>query len=963
MHYRAAALLISLLCCLQSGVQAGASLSVDLERLIAEANRSSLIPVIIKFSDQLDITEVRSAVSRELQHNPLALSDHQRSKRQKLLRSKLISGLKARASDPKASLSRLLRRYGVKTPIKSLWSINAMAVDLPVHLVDEVANLPGIERISVDMALTMNATGRVDVTAEPMWNLQDVQTDRLWRLGVTGEGVTVAIVDSGVDLNHPDLVESWRGGSNSWFDPYAQHDFPSDLEGHGTQALSLILGGDSSGYQIGMAPNAQWIAAKIFDDDNETSLSAIHLALQWLLDPDGDPTTDDAPDVVNNSWGFANTINECYQEFSEDIRLLKEAGIAVVFSAGNFGPSLETSVSPANDPASLSVGSVNQFQDVDTLSSRGPGACDGGVFPKLVAPGDLVFTADVLPIGYNVVSGTSFAAPHVSGAIALLKSAFPMATVSQIETALYDSAADLGTYSADDHFGYGLLDVSAAYDLLFSEIGSDSAGMFVFGEASYSVDETTDKLIIIVRRLGGSRGEASVEYETSDYLATAGRNGDYTATSGRLIFADGETQRSFDIPIHDDNLDEENESFDLILKNPSGDALIGSRSQASVTILDDDGTGSLSFGSVSYAVNESRESVQVSLHRSGGYEGTISVDLDVVDGTALVNSDYTLPESNRIHFADGVVTLDIEIPLVQDDLHEPNEQFSLVLSNISEGGKVTQPGSSTITILDDDPNLSISSIHMDAVNYSVRENSKEVQIKVSRSGNMDRESRVHYKTVNGSAKAGVDYTTREGTLYFRPRDSSKNIVVPIRNDGRYERESSFTVMLTDVDSGTRLAKPSATLVHIVDDDARPNVSLQSSGGSASNSLGASSSFSDSFLDAGETGGNNTPPAGGEEGRNVKRSSLQIFDLFLQGYAGTEDDALNTLKTLGGTLNPQVDQDNGHGVESGQGAKDTCEETTDSSGEGCTRKEQGPEATESTNEDRESNSENLNEPST
>ncbi|MEJ2691916.1 MAG: S8 family serine peptidase, partial [Candidatus Thiodiazotropha sp.] len=459
-------------------VEGAAELTVDLEGLIDEANRTSLIPVIIKFSNPLDITTLRHEVSRQMQY--ARRGGVARKQQQRLLRNRIVSDLKAYAEGPRKALAGLLRRYGVETELKSLWSINAVALKLPAHLVGEVAALPGIERISVDMLLTMNAVSPELLTTEPQWNLSDINTEYVWRQGYAGDGVVVAIMDSGVDFNHPDLADRWRGGANSWFDPYGQNPFPIDFNGHGTQALSLILGGDASGYQIGLAPHAQWIAARLFDNEDQASLSAIHEAFQWLLDPDGDPMTDDAPDVVNNSWGFASTINQCYQEFSDDIRMLREAGIAVVFSAGNYGPFSETSISPANDPGVVSVGSVDRFRDIDTFSSRGPGACDGGVFPKLVAPGSLVYVADRLPIGYNVVSGTSFSAPHVSGAIALLKSAYPMATVSQIETALYDSATDLGTTGGDDLYGYGLINVAAAYDLLFQDLGSSSAGMLLF---------------------------------------------------------------------------------------------------------------------------------------------------------------------------------------------------------------------------------------------------------------------------------------------------------------------------------------------------------------------------------------------------------------------------------------------------------------------------------------------------
>lgn len=882
-----------------------ATLTVDLERLIDEANRTSLIPVIVKFKDQVNITTLRGEVSQQLQYAQSGFNV--RKRQQQLLRNKIVSGLKENARLPRQALATLLHKYGVKADLKSLWSINAVALKLPAHLVDEVAALPGIDRISVDMQLTMNASSTETVTAEPLWNLNNVNTDYLWQLGYAGEGVVVAIMDSGVDLNHPDLVDRWRGGNNSWFDPYAQNDLPVDFNGHGTQALSLILGGDASGYQIGMAPHAQWIAARLFDDTDQASLSAIHEAFQWLLDPDGDPATNDAPDVVNNSWGFSSTINQCYQEFSDDIRLLREAGIAVVFSAGNYGPYDETSISPANDPGVLSVGSVDQFKDIDTFSSRGPGACDGGVFPKLVAPGSLVYAADRLPLGYNVVSGTSFAAPHVTGAIALLKSAFPMATVSQIETALFDSAADLGNRGTDDQYGYGMLDVAAAYDLLYKDLGSSSAGMLAFSESQYSVDETTDKLIVNVRRLGGSAGEVTVDYETLDDQARSIRPADFAATSGSLRFADGETLRSFEIPIINDDLDEENENFYISLSNPSGDALLSSHPQVPVTILDDDGPGSISFGAFSYAVNESHPTASVSLIRTGGTTGAISADISLASETAQLDADFLLPEQMSIHFADGEVAKEISIPLVDDGIHEDNETFKILISGTSGGAGIGNPASTTVTILDDDPDTSITTIHLDAVNYFIKENGGKVSVNVVRSGNADRMATVYFSTTNGSAKAGKDFKATKGKLIFRPKVTRKHIDIDIYNDGIFEKESSFTLVLTSVDSGSRLARPEAAIVRIGDDDAQPYVSLGTSG-----SKSGTSQFNGSFSsEQTNFGTSNDGRQGGEtSNRQTGDGSLMIFDLSLRGYTGVGDVNLRRLQTLNGKLElPEQSQSN------------------------------------------------------
>jgi bacillopeptidase F len=217
---------------------------------------------------------------------------------------------------------------------------------------------------------------------------------------------------------------------------------------------------------------------KIFNDLGNASLSNIHLGLQWLLDPDGDPATDDAPDVVNNSWGLSLD-NTCTLDFQEDIRVLKAAGIAVAFAAGNSGPNTATSVSPANNPDGFPVGAVDASLNVSSFSSRGPSACTGvDVYPGLTAPGEAIVTTDLSFDGtarYAAVSGTSYSSPHLAGVMALLMSAFPDAPVQALETALKQSARDLGTPGPDSEYGYGLVDADGAYATLAAQ-DSDADG-------------------------------------------------------------------------------------------------------------------------------------------------------------------------------------------------------------------------------------------------------------------------------------------------------------------------------------------------------------------------------------------------------------------------------------------------------------------------------------------------------
>jgi bacillopeptidase F len=298
--------------------------------------------------------------------------------------------------------------------------------------------------------------------------------------------VVVATLDSGVDVNHPDLRDRWRGGVNSWFDPNGEHLEPFDQDGHGTQTMGILVGGDASGEAIGVAPDARWIAAKIYNDLGIATLSGIHEAFQWLLDPDGDSLTDDAPSLVVCPWGVDVALDRCEPEFHPDIQALKTAGIAVVFAAGNDGPGIGTSSPPANAPGSLAAGAVDSSATVATFSSRGPSACGGGLYPQLAAPGVNVKTADltaggVFPNSYRTVSGTSYAAPHIGGALALLQSALPQTDPDQLEAALFRSAMDVGSAGPDFSTGYGIVDVVAAYADLMAEpvcADADSDGFF-----------------------------------------------------------------------------------------------------------------------------------------------------------------------------------------------------------------------------------------------------------------------------------------------------------------------------------------------------------------------------------------------------------------------------------------------------------------------------------------------------
>ena len=454
-------------------------LSPDLEGALNSLGPNDEIAVILTFVDKVDLSDFEGIYDKSVR------------------RSEIVKALKDQSSANMMAIQNFLTTPAVSRVVP-LWAAGGAALSARAQVIQALARFPGVESIRLDQKVSAPQPAAA-TAGSPEWNIAAVGAPELWNLGYTGSGVVVASMDTGVDPNHADLASRWRGGSNSWYDPNGEHATPYDKSGHGTQVMSVIVGGDAGGTAIGVAPGAQWIAVKIFNDAGTSAYSTIHQGFQWLLDPDGIPGTDDAPAVVNNSWNLMGTEGICVSEFQTDIQVLRAAEIAVVFSGGNAGPSTNTSMSPANNLGSFAVGATNNTNTIASFSSRGPSACDGTVYPEVVAPGVNVKTAHLTsggtyPYSYAYATGTSIAAPHVSGAMALLLSAFPGATVSELDIAIKHSAWDLGGGGPDNIYGYGLLDAAAAYELLAENQGScsDQDGDGFYAEAGCGTPQDCD---------------------------------------------------------------------------------------------------------------------------------------------------------------------------------------------------------------------------------------------------------------------------------------------------------------------------------------------------------------------------------------------------------------------------------------------------------------------------------------
>ena len=447
----------------------------------------------------------------------------------KLRRIKLVQKLKQQAKVNHPALRSYLQSNGGKD-MRSLWIINSFAVKAKPAVIKKIADRPEVQGIRLDITVPLISDTGSAISVVP-WNLAMLDADLVWAQGYEGQGVVVASMDSGVDINHAALSGNWRGGSNSWYDPNNEHNVPYDPFGHGTQTMGIMVGQSFDQTIIGMAPKAQWIAVKIFDDVGNASYSAIHAGFQWLLDPDGDENTDDAPDIVNNSWGYPNTINTCQTEFQKDIQTLRALDINVVFAAGNQegDAGAASSISPANNIGAFAVGAVEQSGTIASFSNQGPSACGGGIYPAAVAPGYQVSTADLTtggshPTATKLVDGTSFAAPHVSGAMALLLSSNPNLTPDDLESAITKSSTDRGEPGADNVYGYGLVNVANALAYLTSVAQCSDADTCAPTILSVTATPVSATLGNVTLTWGDVAGEIKyrVEWSTDNFATRTG---------------------------------------------------------------------------------------------------------------------------------------------------------------------------------------------------------------------------------------------------------------------------------------------------------------------------------------------------------------------------------------------------------------------------------------------------------
>ncbi len=451
--------------------QDGPPIEPELLRALLEAESDEYLRVIVHLREQADLEAAVGGALNTTEARP-----------------RVVSALQANAARSQASLRAYLegaRAAGLVDSYTPFWIFNGIAVRARPSLIRALAAHPTVAAVRLDHYRQWLATEipnpeprtpnsqlttlpetrflgeNLDSCSAIEWNVARIRADQVWAsLHVSGTGAVVAGMDTGVDWLHPALQANYRG-----YDPhgpanhtYSWHDatgggalYPVDGHGHGSHTLGTIVGQDG----IGVAPGARWIAVKVLNNQGYGYDSWIHEGFQWLLAPGGDPSR--APDVVNSSW---SNENGSLTTFQPDLRALQAAGIFAVFANGNNGPNGGTVDSPASLPEAFAAGATDSDDEVAGFSSRGPSPW-GEVRPHVAAPG--VNVRSSLPGGaYGPMSGTSMAAPHVSGIAALLRSVSPTLSITRAALLITSTAAPLGDPIPNNDAGWGRVDGFAA---------------------------------------------------------------------------------------------------------------------------------------------------------------------------------------------------------------------------------------------------------------------------------------------------------------------------------------------------------------------------------------------------------------------------------------------------------------------------------------------------------------------
>ena len=472
----------------------------------------------------------------------------------------------------------------------------------------------------------------------------------------------------------------------------------------------------------------------------------------------------------------------------------------------------------------ISYGAVDSSGFLNSPSSAAPISRPIGV-QATVSGNDVVLAWTANPesdvAGYKIYYDTDSGYPYANSV-----------TVGHVTGHTLSGLASTGWYiavTAIDSSADGTADWTDGNESWFSSEVTAALGKpeVTFSQAATSAGEAAGSVTMTVQLSKAYNLPVTVQYATANGTAAAGS--DYTATSGTLTFAAGETSKTFPVSIADDSLDETDETVNLTLSSP-GNATLGAPSAAVLTITDNDGPA-VRFRSSGFSAGEGAGSAVIYVDLTAASPQTITVQYATGNGTAVAEADYAAT-SGTLTFIPGDTTRSFAVGLVDDGLDETDETVQLTLSSVSATAALGSPAAALLTILDNDG----PQVFFHPSSYSVPESAGSASLTVQLSYPSVQIVTVDYSSSNGTALAGSDFAASSGTLTFSPGETAKTFSVSIIDDSADELDESLSLTLSGPTRADPGSPPTASLT-ILDNDG-PAVQFSSSAFSAGEADGS-----------------------------------------------------------------------------------------------------------------------------
>jgi subtilisin family serine protease len=513
-------------------VSTGATLEQELWVKMASANADEYIPVVLVMADRISPAELEFALEG-------ASSD--------VRRDYVATELKNKAEETQADLREFLssaESEGAVKDVKYLWINNTVSMEATPALIQELSLRDDIERLHYSPERMVLCGDESVITGRALaWGVDQIGADEAWNAGYNGNGVIVAVLDTGCDYLHTDLVNvMWHNDDdfddgidddgNGYVDDYYGWNFYNNTKnvrggsgGHGSHCAGTVAGDGSAGTQTGVAPGAKIMAVQVLNDSGSGNESDVWEGMQYALD--------EGANAISMSLGWRHIWSPDRPTWRETCENLIAGGMVLVIAAGNerqYDTPPDAVRTPGDVPSVITIGATDQSDNYTYFSSPGPVTWQsvdpyndfpyppGLIKPDVSAPGLDIVSVRGIAGGYTTMSGTSMATPHTAGLAALILDAVPGMTNYEVKWCMAVSALDRGDPGKDNDYGHGRIQCLPAINKALDggPFPNDDAE-----SARLSEDDTHTRAPLVVKCMPNpvSGGSTTVNFEMDEGYA------------------------------------------------------------------------------------------------------------------------------------------------------------------------------------------------------------------------------------------------------------------------------------------------------------------------------------------------------------------------------------------------------------------------------------------------------------